>query len=93
MGLLSSTSTPQVSSKRTPDTLVGEREQNAVASANCGVALAEVSGEAAASVGMVMYRDYLHSFWHDDPRSEETHAKYLRRFARFVLSCSCPLPI
>jgi len=38
---------------------------------------------AAASVGMVMYRDYFHSFWHDDPTNPETVAKYQRRFQRF----------
>jgi len=38
---------------------------------------------AAAGIGMVMYRDYLHSFWHDDPTDPETVEKYKRRFQRF----------
>jgi len=32
---------------------------------------------------MVMYRDYCHSFWHDDPTAPSMHEKYRRRFQRF----------
>lgn len=32
---------------------------------------------------VVVYRDHLHSFWHDDLGDEQTMAKYRRRFARF----------
>lgn len=32
---------------------------------------------------MVTYRDYLHSFWHDDPRHPGMHDKYCRRIERF----------
>jgi len=32
---------------------------------------------------MVMYRANNHSFWHDNPDSEEMRTKYKRRFARF----------
>lgn len=30
-----------------------------------------------------LYRSRMHSFWHDDPRSEAMRAKYRRRIARF----------
>lgn len=33
---------------------------------------------------MVMYRSHLHSFWHDNPDSEEMRVKYRRRIARLV---------
>jgi len=32
---------------------------------------------------MIMYRNYLHSFWHDDPTDPSMHEKYNRRIARF----------
>eukprot|EP00928_Gymnodinium_smaydae_P074368 TRINITY_DN57427_c0_g1_i1.p1 TRINITY_DN57427_c0_g1~~TRINITY_DN57427_c0_g1_i1.p1 ORF type:complete len:618 (+),score=152.36 TRINITY_DN57427_c0_g1_i1:68-1921(+) len=32
---------------------------------------------------MVMYRDYYHSFWHDDPTDPAMHERYTRRIERF----------
>lgn len=33
---------------------------------------------------MVTYRDYFHSFWHDDPRDQGMQERYCRRIDRFM---------